>query len=192
MPGTAIVIEASNLWARASVHLSLHFLNHWDRDLHRVAIILQTKLEVVPSSQFWRYASMDLKESEKFRSAHLGSVLTMNLASVSKICDSECDVKFYVSDCSIFDPKTQKVVGTSHRKGDLYVLDHFRDIHDTTSSSMYLSSFWLNHSSSAFYLWHSRLGHVTTTFAIFPSDKSGVSRATCRWGYVSRATCRPG
>ncbi|GKB70654.1 long chain acyl-CoA synthetase 8, partial [Tanacetum coccineum] len=32
----------------------------------------------------------------------------------------------------------------------------------------------------------------TTTFAIFPSDKSGVSRATCRWGYVSRATCRPG
>ncbi|GJT90215.1 hypothetical protein Tco_1079060 [Tanacetum coccineum] len=33
---------------------------------------------------------------------------------------------------------------------------------------------------------------ITTTFAIFPSDKSGVSRATCRWGYVSRATCRPG
>ncbi|GJV38515.1 hypothetical protein Tco_1410992, partial [Tanacetum coccineum] len=26
---------------------------------------------------------------------------------------------------------------------------------------------------------------VTTTFAIFPSDKSGVSRATCRWGYLS-------
>ncbi|GJU36480.1 putative mitochondrial protein [Tanacetum coccineum] len=37
--------------------------------------------------------------------------LTMNLASVSKICDSGCDVNFSVSDCSIYDQKTQKVVG---------------------------------------------------------------------------------
>ncbi|PWA56965.1 gag-pol polyprotein [Artemisia annua] len=40
--------------------------------------------------------------------------LTMNLASVSKICDSGYDVKFYVSDCSIYDRKTQNVVGTRH------------------------------------------------------------------------------
>ncbi|GJR96168.1 gag-pol polyprotein [Tanacetum coccineum] len=43
---------------------------------------------------------------------------------------------------------------------DLYILDHFRDIHDTTSSSVDLSSFLLSNSSSVFYLWHSRLGHV--------------------------------
>ncbi|GJZ98672.1 gag-pol polyprotein [Tanacetum coccineum] len=62
--------------------------------------------------------------------------LTMNLASVSKICDSGCDVNFSVSDCSIYDRKTQKVVGTGHKQGDLYVLDHFRDIHGTASSSV--------------------------------------------------------
>ncbi|GJV35020.1 retrovirus-related pol polyprotein from transposon TNT 1-94 [Tanacetum coccineum] len=87
--------------------------------------------------------------------------LTMNLASVSKICDSGYDVNFSVSDCSIYDQNTQEVVGTGHRQGDLYVLDHFRDIHDTASSSVDLSSFWLNRSSSAFYLWHSRLGYVS-------------------------------
>ncbi|GKB75844.1 hypothetical protein Tco_0942739 [Tanacetum coccineum] len=39
--------------------------------------------------------------------------LTMNLASVSKICDSGYDVKYSISDCSIYDRKTQEVVGTS-------------------------------------------------------------------------------
>ncbi|GJY68580.1 gag-pol polyprotein [Tanacetum coccineum] len=39
--------------------------------------------------------------------------LTINLASVSKICDSGYDVKYYISDCSIYDRKTQEVVGTS-------------------------------------------------------------------------------
>ncbi|PWA71316.1 gag-pol polyprotein [Artemisia annua] len=87
--------------------------------------------------------------------------LTINLASVSKICDSEYDVKFSDSDCSIYDQKTQDVVGIEHRQWDLYVLDHFRDIHDTTSSSVDLSSFWLNRSSLAFYLWHFHLGHVS-------------------------------
>ncbi|GJS20565.1 uncharacterized mitochondrial protein-like protein [Tanacetum coccineum] len=87
--------------------------------------------------------------------------LTMNLASVSKICDFECDVNFSISDCSIYDRKTKEVVRTGHMQGDLYVLDHFRDIHDTASSSVDLSSFLLNCSSSTFYLWHSRLGHVS-------------------------------
>ncbi|GKB73335.1 gag-pol polyprotein [Tanacetum coccineum] len=87
--------------------------------------------------------------------------ITMNLAYVSKICDSGYDVNFSVSDCFIYDRKTHVLVGTVHGQRDLYVLDHFRDIHDTTSSSVNLSSFWLNRSSSAFYLWHSRLGHVS-------------------------------
>ncbi|GJR36783.1 hypothetical protein Tco_0751357 [Tanacetum coccineum] len=29
---------------------------------------------------------------------------------------------------------------------------------------------------------HKHKGKLTTTFAIFPIDKSGVSRETCRWG----------
>ncbi|GJV87712.1 hypothetical protein Tco_1531650 [Tanacetum coccineum] len=69
---------------------------------------------------------------------------TMNLASVSKICDSEFDVKFSISDCSKYDRKTPEVVGIGHRQGDLYVLDHFRVNHDTASSSVDVSSFWLN------------------------------------------------
>ncbi|GKF29311.1 gag-pol polyprotein [Tanacetum coccineum] len=89
------------------------------------------------------------------------SSLTINLAYVSKICDSGCDVKISFSSCSIYDRKSHEVVRKGHKQGDLYVLDHFRDIHDTTSSSVDLSSFWLNRSSSAFYLWHSRLGHVS-------------------------------
>ncbi|GJU95664.1 retrovirus-related pol polyprotein from transposon TNT 1-94 [Tanacetum coccineum] len=37
----------------------------------------------------------------------------------------------------------------------------FLDIHGTASFSVDLSSFWLNHSSSTFYLWYSQLGHVS-------------------------------
>ncbi|GKC28518.1 gag-pol polyprotein [Tanacetum coccineum] len=101
--------------------------------------------------------------------------LTMNLAYVSKICDSRCDVKFYVSDCSIYDRKTQDFVGTGHRQGDLYVFDHFRDIH-TTSSSVDLSSFWLNRSFSAFYLWHSRLGHVSGSRLWFLASTRAIGK----------------
>ncbi|GJY30724.1 DnaJ protein P58IPK [Tanacetum coccineum] len=52
--------------------------------------------------------------------------LTMNLDPISKICDSGCDVKFFVSYCFIYDRKTQKVAGTGHKQENLYVLDHFR------------------------------------------------------------------
>ncbi|PWA98143.1 gag-pol polyprotein [Artemisia annua] len=100
----------------------------------------------------------------------------MNLASVSKICDSGYDVKFSVSDCSIYDRKTQEVVGTGHRQGDLYVLDHYRDIHDIASSSVDLSYFWLNRSSSAFYLWHSRLGHVCSSRLRFLASTGALGK----------------
>ncbi|GJV87815.1 gag-pol polyprotein [Tanacetum coccineum] len=69
---------------------------------------------------------------------------TMNLASVSKICDSEFDVKFSISNCTIYDRKTPEVVGIGHRQGDLCVLGHFRVNHDTASSTVDVSSFWLN------------------------------------------------
>ncbi|GJX59951.1 retrovirus-related pol polyprotein from transposon TNT 1-94 [Tanacetum coccineum] len=52
------------------------------------------------------------------------------------------------------------MVGTCHKEKDLYVLDHFRNIHDTPSSSVDLSSFWSNRYSLAFHLWHCHLGHV--------------------------------
>ncbi|GJT04193.1 uncharacterized mitochondrial protein-like protein [Tanacetum coccineum] len=57
-----------------------------------------------------------------------------------------------------------------HRQGDLYVLDRFKDIHDTASSSVDLSSFWLNR-SSAFHLWHSR-GCKLAKFSALPFTNS--------------------
>ncbi|GJW15105.1 gag-pol polyprotein [Tanacetum coccineum] len=69
-----------------------------------------------------------------------------------------------------------EVVGTRHREGDLYVLDHFRDIHDTTSSSVDLSSFWLNRSSLPFYLWHSRLGHVSGSSLRFLASTGALEK----------------
>ncbi|GJT92490.1 gag-pol polyprotein [Tanacetum coccineum] len=113
--------------------------------------------------------------------------LTMNLASVRIIYDSGCNVNFSISDCSIYDRNTQEVVGTGHRQWDLYVLDHFRDIHATASSSVDLSSFWLNRSSLAFYLWHSRLDHVSgsrlrflaSTRALGKLDAHDISDYSC-------------
>ncbi|GKD36837.1 hypothetical protein Tco_1257044 [Tanacetum coccineum] len=87
--------------------------------------------------------------------------LTMNLASVSKICDSGCDVNFSVSNCSIYDQKTQEVVGTGHRQGDLYVLDHFRDNHAkvagkavTTAMTITGSMHRVVHTSISLYRWY--------------------------------------
>nr|GEV58535.1 Gag-Pol polyprotein [Tanacetum cinerariifolium] len=69
-----------------------------------------------------------------------------------------------------------EVVGPGHKKGDLYVLDHFRGIHDTASSSVDLSSFWLNRSSLAFYLWHSRLGHVSGSHLRFLASTRALKK----------------
>ncbi|GKB37477.1 hypothetical protein Tco_0882419, partial [Tanacetum coccineum] len=48
--------------------------------------------------------------SVAFSDVHYIPNLTMNLASVSKICDSGCDINFFVSDCCIYDRKTHGVI----------------------------------------------------------------------------------
>ena len=55
----------------------------------------------------------------------------------------------------------QKLIGTSHRKGGLYVLDELKVLATTTVAAIVgFSSFRLSHSSS-FYLWHSCLTHFS-------------------------------
>ena len=54
------------------------------------------------------------------------------------------------------------MIGTGHRKRGLYVLDELKEP-ATTVASVDLSSFHLNPSFSSFYLWHSRLGHVSSS-----------------------------
>ena len=93
--------------------------------------------------------------------------LSMNLAYVGQICNSGHDVWFYVSNCFIHDRQIQEVIGTCRREGGLYVLDNFKDPSDITVSTVDLYSYWLNRSSSVFYLWHSRLGHVYASILKF-------------------------
>jgi len=85
--------------------------------------------------------------------------LAMNLASAGKICDSSYNVYFSPSD-------SLKVIGIGYTKGGLFVLNQFKELIVATSSKD-LSSFLMFSSSSAFYLWHSRLGHIFTSHLNF-------------------------
>ncbi|CAJ2639186.1 unnamed protein product [Trifolium pratense] len=91
--------------------------------------------------------------------------LTLSLASVSQLCDSGYSVMFSSTHCHVQDPHSGRLIGKGRRHGGLYVLDELRipNIAASSSTSTDLSSFQLNLSSSNFYLWHSRLGHVSAS-----------------------------
>ncbi|PNX95116.1 SPX domain-containing protein 1-like, partial [Trifolium pratense] len=65
-----------------------------------------------------------------------------------------------------WDQQSGRKIGTGRRQGGLYILDELR-VPDTAASvspsTVHLSSFRLNSSSSSFYLWHFRLGHVSAS-----------------------------
>ncbi|KAG8371524.1 hypothetical protein BUALT_Bualt13G0096600 [Buddleja alternifolia] len=88
--------------------------------------------------------------------------LHINLASAGQICDFSCFVGLFENSCYVQDLKSKRVIGTGRRKGKgLYVLD---ELHLPTHAAVMrvnLSSSHLTPSSSKFYLWHSRLGHVS-------------------------------
>ncbi|GJY57080.1 retrovirus-related pol polyprotein from transposon TNT 1-94 [Tanacetum coccineum] len=100
---------------------------------------------------------MNLNFSKSIAAANDGSMPLAGIGSVETPSIALSDV-YYIPSFTM--NLASEVVGTGHRQWDLYVLDHFRDIHAIASSSVDLSSFWLNCSSSAFYLWNSRLGYV--------------------------------
>lgn len=91
--------------------------------------------------------------------------LTLSLASVSQLCYFGYSIIFSSNSCCVQDPHSGRLIGIGHRQGGLYVLDHLRafDTAAATSTTELLSSFHLNSSSSSFYLWHSRLGHVSAS-----------------------------
>ncbi|XP_023762077.1 uncharacterized protein LOC111910474 [Lactuca sativa] len=60
------------------------------------------------------------------------------------------------------DIQYRRVIGIGRRLGELYVLEQLH-VADVAASSVDLSSFRLNPSSSPFYLRHSRLGHVSAS-----------------------------
>ena len=86
--------------------------------------------------------------------------LKLNLVSVSQLCESGYLVSFSSTTCCVMDPRSQKVIGKGRKQGGLYVLDEL-NIFAVGTPSVDLSSFRLSDLSSEFYLWHSRLGHVS-------------------------------
>ncbi|TLX66533.1 hypothetical protein E9993_23400, partial [Labilibacter sediminis] len=88
--------------------------------------------------------------------------LALNLVSVSQLCKSGCWVFFSDEFCCVQDARSRKVIGIGRRLGDLYVLEQLHAA-DVAASSVDLSSFHLSPKSSVFYLWHSRLGHVSAS-----------------------------
>jgi hypothetical protein len=92
--------------------------------------------------------------------------LKLNLASVGQICDSsDYLIMFFGSFCYVQDLQSQKLIGTGRRENGLYILDELKvpAAAAATTTIVDLSSFRLSLSSSSFYLWHSRLSHVSSS-----------------------------
>lgn len=113
--------------------------------------------------------------------------LTLNLVSVSQLCESGYLVYFSSSNCYVQDPRSQRLIGTGRRQGGLYVLDHLR-IPDVAASSVDLSSFRLSRSSSDFYLWHNRLGHVSASRLQFLASTGALG--TLKSHDISDCNCK--
>jgi len=88
--------------------------------------------------------------------------LTLNLASVGQLCDNGNLVTFSSSSCYVQDLQSEKLIGTGRRKGGLYIFDELKVSVVVAATSVDLSSFRLSPSFS-FYLWHSRLSHVSSS-----------------------------
>jgi hypothetical protein len=90
--------------------------------------------------------------------------LKLNLASIGQIYDSDDYlVMFSGSFCCVQDLQSQKLIETGRRENGLYILDELKVTVDAAATTVDLSSFRLSLSSSSFYLWHSHLGHVSSS-----------------------------
>jgi hypothetical protein len=92
--------------------------------------------------------------------------LKLNLAFVGQICDSGDYLCFLVFFCCVHDLQSQKLIGTGRRENGLYILDKLKMsvvAAAAATTTVDLSSFRLSLSSSSFYLWHSRLGQVSSS-----------------------------
>ncbi|CAL5443960.1 unnamed protein product [Camellia sinensis] len=85
--------------------------------------------------------------------------LSVSLLSISQLDASGFDVIFSSSVCCVQDRVSKKQIGTGRRIGDLYVVESLHLPLSTSPAA--LSSYQLDSQSSQFYLWHSRLGHLS-------------------------------
>ena len=100
--------------------------------------------------------------------------LTLNIASIGQLChSSNYLVIIFLFFNYVQNIRSQKLTRTGRRKGRLYILDELKVLVFSTSSvsvvatiGVKLSSFRLS-SYSSFYLWHSHLGHVSSSRFLF-------------------------
>ncbi|GJS23648.1 retrovirus-related pol polyprotein from transposon TNT 1-94 [Tanacetum coccineum] len=85
-----------------------------------------------------QFISLNLNSSKSIVAANGEFLLLEGIGSVDTPSIALSDV-FYIPSLTM--NLASEVVGTGHRQGDLYVLDHFRDNHGIASSSVDLSSF---------------------------------------------------
>jgi hypothetical protein len=63
------------------------------------------------------------------------------------------------------------LIGTGRRENELYILNELKvSVVTVVAATIDLSFFRLSPSSSSFYLWHSRLGHVLSSHLRFFSS----------------------
>jgi len=111
--------------------------------------------------------------------------LKLNLASVGQICDSgDYLIMFFGSFCCVQDLQSQKLIGTGRKENGLYILDELKvsvaAAAAAATTTVDLSSFRLSLSSSSFYLWHSHLGHVSSSHLRFlASTRTLENLKTC-------------
>jgi len=91
--------------------------------------------------------------------------LKLNLASVGQLYDfGDYLVMFSGFFCCVQDLQSSKLIRTDRRENGLYILDELKvTVVATATTTVDLSSFHLSPSSSSFYLWHSRLGHISSS-----------------------------
>jgi hypothetical protein len=73
---------------------------------------------------------------------------------------------FSGSFCCVQEMQSQKLIGTGRRENGLYILNELKVpvvAAAAATTTVDLSSFRLSISSSSFYLWHSHLGHVSSS-----------------------------
>ncbi|BBH07273.1 hypothetical protein Prudu_019153 [Prunus dulcis] len=87
--------------------------------------------------------------------------LTLNLISIIQFCASGYVVQFSFTSCYVQDPHSKKLIGTGRREEDYICWRCSRFLPWWLRLYIDLSSFCLSPKSSNFYLWHSRLGHVS-------------------------------
>jgi hypothetical protein len=89
----------------------------------------------------------------------------LNLASVGQLCDfGDYLVISSSSFCYVQDLQSQKLIGTGRRQNGLYILNELKvSVAAAATITVDLSYFHLSPSSSSFYLWNSRLRHVSSS-----------------------------